>query len=80
MTVDRRDGRVARVNLVTIVDPPGVITLLRVEQRDWMDRLLTRAEFSPLLHGGSDQAEALATGLRQRVLSEVLGSLRDPLE
>jgi len=75
--VDKRDGRVARVNLITVVDPPGVVTLIRLEQRDWMDRLLTRAQFSPMTNGGADQADLVALELRRRVLDDVLTSLRD---
>lgn len=72
---DARDGRVARIYLVAVVDPPGVLTLLRVERRDWMDRLIAREQFSPLTGGGHERV--ISTGLEHwsKSLMEVLEAL-----
>lgn len=75
MQGDRRDGRVARIYLVAVVDPPGVLTQLRIEQRDWMDRLLTRAQLSPLTSGGFELTLGRGIDLWHQLINDALGSL-----
>lgn len=72
---DSRDGRVARIVLEVIVDDPGVVTQLRVETRDWQYRLLTRAQLSPLTHGGVEASQASAIALWVTLLEDRLGEL-----
>lgn len=72
---DLRDGRVARIYLIAVVDPPGVLTQLRVEQRDWMDRLMSRAQMSPLTAGGFEMTIAKGIDLWHQLINDGLESL-----
>lgn len=75
MTTDPRDGHAARIVLEAVVDRPGVVTLYKVEQRDWQYRLLTRAQFSPLTSGGADVAHRTATELWVELINDRLRDL-----
>lgn len=75
MTSDPRDGQAARIVLEAVVDRPGVVTLYKVEQRDWQYRLITRAQFSPLTSGGVEVAHSAATELWVQLINDRLRDL-----
>lgn len=72
---DRRDGRVARIYLVAVVDPPGVLTQLRIEERDWMDRLISRLQLSPLTSGGFELTIARGIDRWHQLINEGMALL-----
>lgn len=77
MDSDTRDGVPARVYVIAFVDATDhVLVQVRVEQRDWMDRLLTRAQLSPLTNGGSDRTWRDAMELARELTEDIVGSLQ----
>ena len=73
--MELNEGRVCFVVLVAIVDPPGVVTRLRVEQRDFQYKLVTRSEDSPLTGGGHDLAVTRAVNLWSQLVKDNLSAL-----
>lgn len=76
MDRDTRDGVLARVYVIAFVDlTDGSLVQIRVEQRDWMDRLMARAQFSPLTTGGNGPTFDRAIDLARSLVEDALGSL-----
>lgn len=56
--------------IVALSEPDGTLTQIRVEQRDYQYRLVSRAEFAPLRDGGPDVVLDRATALWLELLAD----------
>lgn len=69
---ENQSARVNYIVLTAIVDDPGVVTQIKVEQRDFQFRLITRHQSSPLTGGGVERVVAEGTALYLRLLQDRL--------
>lgn len=56
--------------IVALSEPDGAVTQIRVEQRDYQYRLVSRAEYVPLRDGGQQQAIDRAMALWLELLAD----------
>lgn len=74
MSRNLNDGRVCYVVLVAVVDSPGVLTQMKVEQRDFQYRLVSRALSSPLTNGGIELTFGRAVALFRELVADALAT------
>jgi len=60
--------------LIAVVDQPRTLTQLRVEQRDFQYRLVSKALFSPMTDGGDELAFGRSLDLYRTLVSDALAA------
>jgi len=74
-----QSAKVNYIVLTAVVDSPGVVTQIKVEQRDFQYRLVTRHQSSPLTGGGTEMVVTQGTALWLRLLQDQLSADTPPL-
>jgi len=70
---------ISYIVLIAVVDQPNVLTQIKVEQRDFQYRLVSRHQSSPLTGGGAERILAEGMGLWSHLVSDALPPDASPL-